>query len=71
MMKIKDFRNLSDEELLTKEKEFKKEIFEANFQREMGRAEKPARFKMLRHNIARISTILNERKTKLDGTKNK
>ena len=71
MMKIKEFKNLSEDELLKKEKEFKKELFEASYQRQMGRAEKPAQFSLLRRNIARILTILNERKTKTDGTKNK
>ena len=70
-MKIKDFRDLSDDELLKKEKDFKKELFEASYERQMGRAEKPARFGSLRRNIARILTILNERKIKTDGTKNK
>ena len=71
MMKMKEFRNLADDELLKKEKDFKKELFEASYERQMGRVEKPARFGLLRRNIAKILTILNERKIKTDGTKNK
>ena len=62
-MKIKELRNLSSEELAQKEKNLKKEIFDLNYQRKMGRVEKPARFGSLRRIIARILTILKERET--------
>ncbi len=45
----------------------KKEIFELNFQRKYSRVEKPGTFRNIRRTIARIKTILNERKN--DGTK--
>ena len=69
-MKIKELRNLTDDELLNKEKEFKKNMFQLNFERQMGRSEKPSRFGMIRRDIAKILTILNERKIKTNGTKN-
>ncbi len=61
-MKIKDLRQLSDEELIQKEKEFKKELFTLNYQRKLGNVEKPGRFKVLRRSIARIETLLTERR---------
>ena len=39
----------------------KKELFELNHQRLSGRVEKPGRFKMIRKEIARILTVINER----------
>jgi large subunit ribosomal protein L29 len=61
-MKIKDISNLSADELSTKEKQLKKELFELESHRQMGRVEKPASFRNLRRDIARILTVLNERR---------
>ena len=66
-MKIREMRDLTAEDLLQKEKTLKKELFELNFQRKFGRVEKPGRFRLIRRDIARIKTLLNERKK--DGTK--
>ena len=66
-MKLKELQGLSDEELIIKEKQIKKDVFALNNQRHMGRVEKPADLRNFRRNIARILTILNERK--MDGNK--
>lgn len=60
-MKAGQLRELSSEELIQKEKSFKKELFDLNFQRTMGNVEKPGRFRILRRDIARVYTILRER----------
>jgi len=60
-MKANKFRELSSEELVDKEKAFKKELFDLNFQRRVGNVEKPSRFRVLKRDIARIFTILRER----------
>ncbi len=60
-MKIKELRELDRETLIQKEKELKKELFELNSQRQQGRVEKPSRFKLLKRDIARVLTLLNER----------
>ncbi len=67
-MKTKEFKNLTDEDLQAKEKEIKKQLFELESQRHMGRVEKPANFRNLRRDVARILTLLNERKN--NGKKN-
>jgi large subunit ribosomal protein L29 len=67
-MKIKELRSLSVEDLIQKEKQLKEQIFELNFQRQMGRVEKPAMFRSLRRTIAQVLTILNE-KEKGNGRK--
>ena len=63
-MKILELKQLSSEDLSQKEKTFKKELFDLNLQKKIGRVEKPARFKSLRREIARILTILRERELK-------
>ena len=62
--KTKDFRNLSDEELIQKEKALKEELFKLNIQRYGARVDKPHMFSLVRKDIARINTILNEKKAK-------
>jgi len=61
-MKIKELNNLSEDELMSKEKQLKKDLFDMESHRQMGRVEKPASFRNLRRDIARILTLLKERK---------
>jgi large subunit ribosomal protein L29 len=68
-MKASKFRELSSEELILKEKTFKKELYDLNFQRKTGNVEKPSRFRLLKRDIAKILTVLRERKQ--DGKKEK
>ena len=60
-MKADQLRELSSEELVGKEKDFKKELFDLNFQRKIGNVDKPGRFRVLKRDIARVYTILRER----------
>ena len=60
-MKVSKIRELSSDELVQKEKAFKKELFSLNFQRKMGQVENPSRFRMLKRDIAKILTVLRER----------
>jgi large subunit ribosomal protein L29 len=61
-MKIKEFQNLTQDDLVTKEKQLKKDLFDLESQRQMGRVEKPASFRNLRRDVARILTVINERR---------
>ncbi len=63
-MKTKDLRALDIEEFIQKEKGIKEELFGLNYQRKFGKVEKPARFSLLKKDIARIKTVLRERKDK-------
>jgi len=63
-MKAKDLRALDVEELVQKEKTIKKELYGLNYQRKFGKVEKPARFSLLKKDVARIKTVLKERKSK-------
>ncbi len=60
-MKADQLRELSSGELTGKEKDFKKELFDLNFQRKIGNVDKPGRFRVLKRDIARVCTILRER----------
>ena len=63
-MKALELRNLSKEELLQKEKALLEELSAMNMQRFTGRVDKPHKFALIRKDIARIRTILNNRKDK-------
>jgi len=63
-LKAKDLRNMSKEELMQKEKALKEQLFKLSAQRYAGRVEKPHEFKLARKDIARIQTILNEKREK-------
>ncbi len=57
----KDLRDLSDEELLAKAADLKKEIFNLRVQQAMGQIENPMRLRLLRKDIARTKTVLKEK----------
>ena len=61
-MKISQLRNLNQEELLAKERNLKEELAKLNQQRYAGRIDKPHMYSLLRKDIARIRTIINEKK---------
>jgi len=61
-MKPEFLRSLSREELTTKLKELRKNLFELNFKRKYGKVEKPHLFREYRRDIARILTVLKEKK---------
>lgn len=58
---VKELRALSDEELNTKIKEAKKELFDLRLKQSTGSLEKPSKIRELRKNVARMKTILAER----------
>jgi len=60
--KIEEMRNLAKEELHLKLKAFKEELFKLNAQRYSGRVEKPHMISSVKRNIARVMTLLNEKK---------
>ena len=62
-MKVKEIRELSSGELAQKEKAFKKELFDLNYQLKLGNVDKPSRFRKLKKDVARIMTILRERES--------
>ncbi len=61
-MKNNELRNLSLDELRTKDKELVQELFNLKFQLHTGRLENTAKLASLRKDIARIKTIMREMK---------
>lgn len=61
-MKLQEIRDTANEELNVHEKELRKELFNLRFQRVLGGLENPMRMRLVRKEIARIKTVINERK---------
>lgn len=61
MIKMTEIRKLTTEELIKKEEENRKELFNLKFSAATGNLEKPHRIKELRHEVARIKTVIKER----------
>ena len=62
-MKAAELRELPDEELLSRLEAQKEELFNLRFQAATGQLDNPMRVKQVRHDIARILTILRTRRT--------
>ena len=60
--KLKELRALDDKELNKRISESKKELFDLRLKISTGTLEKPSRVDELRKDIARMKTILNDRK---------
>jgi large subunit ribosomal protein L29 len=60
-MKMVDIRKLTTEDLNKKLEEIKKELFNLKFASATGNLEKPHRIKELRHDVAKIKTVIRER----------
>jgi large subunit ribosomal protein L29 len=56
-----ELRELHDEELETRLRESKEELFNLRFQMATGQLDNNRRLRTVRHDIARIYTILHER----------
>ena len=62
-----DLQNKTLDELETMLKTYMKERMNLRFQKSMGQIEKPSRIKIVRKEIARIKTLLNMKKEKVDA----
>ena len=61
MTTIQELRDLGDEELFERLESDKEELFNLRFQLATGQLDNPMRIKDVRHEIARILTIVRER----------
>jgi len=61
-MKASDVRAKSDDELKSQLADLRKEAFNLRFQQASGQLENTARVRQVRRDIARIMTILGERR---------
>ncbi len=60
-MKIREIRDLSDEEIIQKISDFKDELFNLRFQVVTGQLKNFSRIKEVKKSIARAYTVLRER----------
>ncbi|HEY2093212.1 MAG TPA: 50S ribosomal protein L29 [Thermoanaerobaculia bacterium] len=60
-MRANELRDKSIDELNTRERELREQLFKLRFQRATGRMENPMKIRDVRREIARIKTLLNER----------
>ena len=61
LMKAKEIRQMTDQELSTQLLDLKGELFNLRFQLATGQLDNPMRIKTVRKSIARVKTIIRER----------
>lgn len=66
-MKATEIRELSSEELENRRRDLKQEIFNLRLQQKTGQLEKPSLFREVRKDVARIETVLSERRLNAAG----
>ena len=64
-MKIVEVRNFTDSELVAKKKDARQEYFNLRLQQQTGALEKPSRLNELRKDVAKLETVISERRLKL------
>ena len=58
-MKIRELREMSAEELRTKQAELDEQLFKLRFQKSLGQLDSPMKIKNIKKDIARIKTLLS------------
>lgn len=61
-MKASQFRDQTLEELTDKERDLSEQLFALRLQKVTGQLEKPARVRQVRKDLARVLTILREKR---------
>ena len=61
-MKIGEIRDLGVEDLRLREKDLDDQMFRLRIQKSMGQLEAPTKLRTLRRDLARVKTILRERR---------
>ncbi|MEM8961108.1 MAG: 50S ribosomal protein L29 [Acidobacteriota bacterium] len=60
-MKAAELRELTDDELRDKERDLAQQLFTLRLQKTTGQLESPAKVRQVRHEMARVLTVLGER----------
>ena len=61
-MKIKEIRDLTEQEMRTKRRDIKQELFHLRMQQQAGQLEKSSQMRSLRRDVARIESTLSQRR---------
>ncbi|MBV9492378.1 MAG: 50S ribosomal protein L29 [Verrucomicrobia bacterium] len=67
-MKIGELREMSSDELIAHRDRLRRETFNLRLQQQLGSLEKPGIIRQNRREVARIETILTERRRKAPAT---
>ncbi len=63
-MKASDFRELSLEELKSRERDLREEVFNLRFRLATGQLENTAKIGIAKRDLARLLTVLNEKRSR-------
>ena len=63
-MKIGEFRDLGTDELKQREKDMDDQLFRLRIQKSMGQLEAPEKMRTVRRDLARLKTVLRQKKGK-------
>ncbi len=63
-MKASQLKELTEDELVKKEADMRKELFNLRFQQATGEIENPMRIRAIKKDIARVLTVITEKKRK-------
>lgn len=66
-MKANELRDLSDDELIERMRETRKQLFNLRFQHATGQLDNPRKLRLVRQDIARIMTVQGERERVVAG----
>ena len=62
-MKAAEVRNLGNDELTAKERELTDQLFRMRIQKSMGQLESPEKIRTVRRDLARVKTVLRQKRT--------
>jgi large subunit ribosomal protein L29 len=63
-MKFKEISEMSSDELMTKKRDLRQESLHLRLQQQSGQLEQPSRLRLLRRDVARVETVLTQRRSK-------
>jgi large subunit ribosomal protein L29 len=61
-MKAAELRDLGADELTTKERDLNDQLFRMRIQKSMGQLEAPEKMKTVRRDLARVKTVLRQKR---------
>ena len=62
-MKAAELRDLGEDELGAKERDLTDQLFRMRIQKSMGSLESPNKIRMVRRDLARVKTVLRQKRT--------
>jgi large subunit ribosomal protein L29 len=62
-MKAAELRDLTSDELNTKERDLVDQLFRMRIQKSMGQLEAPDKLRTVRRDLARVKTVLRQKRT--------